>query len=113
MINNVKTTVDGYIVNDTLHVPSVDGNRHYKAVLLWLDEGNIPEQQYSTDEMIYKLSIEARTVRDVLLKEADLLINRVVDIGGNTIPLGTYRNELLNVPQQEGFPETIIWPELP
>ena len=30
-----------YLLNGTISVPKILGNRHYEAILLWLSEGNI------------------------------------------------------------------------
>lgn len=57
---------------------------------------------------------EARAQRDKLLADTDW--TQVLDA-----PIGTetreayraYRQALRDIPEQEGFPETIVWPELP
>ena len=33
----------GYLVNGNMSVPEAEGNRHYQAILDWINEGNLPE----------------------------------------------------------------------
>jgi protein subunit release factor A len=41
----------GYLINNSMHVPLSEGNRHYKEVQEWIAEGNIPEPAYTSDEL--------------------------------------------------------------
>ena len=42
-IETVTRRADGgFIVNGILFVPSVSGNRHFRAVQDWIDSGNTP-----------------------------------------------------------------------
>jgi ABC-type glycerol-3-phosphate transport system substrate-binding protein len=43
IIQTVKTMLDGYLVNGGISVPSEPSNRHYQAILDWINEGNTPE----------------------------------------------------------------------
>ena len=52
-----------------------------------------------------------RRYRNALLKECDW--TQVADAPVNAEAWATYRQALRDVPQQEGFPETIEWPEAP
>jgi len=58
-----------------------------------------------------------RYERDVLLQEMDALISNPLRWSSYTEEfkglLGTYRQNLLDVPQQTYFPDTIIWPIKP
>lgn len=42
IIETVKLTEGGYVLNGNLFVPDVPGNRHYNAVQRWIAEGNSP-----------------------------------------------------------------------
>ena len=42
-ITSVKLTESGYLVNNSVSVPKAEGNRHYQAILDWINEGNLPE----------------------------------------------------------------------
>lgn len=59
-------------------------------------------------------SNQARARRDALLSETDWHVTRAIE-SGSSVPAGmtTYRQALRDVPEQEGFPDNITWPEAP
>lgn len=91
----------------------------------WLDKARLLE--------VETLSQEARTLRDKLLVESDsaMLLDRMsLDVSGGssftswlkflkglvsalTGSWATYRKALRDLPEQEGFPYNIQWPEKP
>lgn len=65
---------------------------------------------------------EVRAKRDYLLTQADILqlkYQEQVELGiinaddDYRLSLLQYKENLRNVPEQEGFPENVVWPELP
>lgn len=63
-----------------------------------------------------------RYERDKLLDEADIILLKYqeqVELGVITqddkyrLALLQYKESLRNIPEQEGFPENVVWPELP
>lgn len=57
---------------------------------------------------------EARTQRDKLLADTDWTQVLDAPIDAETREAyRVYRQALRDIPEQEGFPEAIIWPELP
>lgn len=63
-----------------------------------------------------RLSREARARRDTLLKETVDSVNPMRWEALTELQKDAwraYRQALLDVPQQEGFPNTIVWPEEP
>lgn len=57
---------------------------------------------------------EAREARDALLSATDYLFYTDSPYSVDTVALyRTYRQELRDVPQQENFPQTIVWPIKP
>lgn len=54
-----------------------------------------------------------RAERDVRLRKADYAINMAEDAGLDTEALRAYRQALRDVPQQPGFPDSVVWPEQP
>ena len=57
---------------------------------------------------------EARDIRDKLLAESDWTQTLDAPIDGETREAyRVYRQALRDIPEQEDFPNTIIWPELP
>lgn len=57
---------------------------------------------------------EARAERDKLLAECDWVVIRAKELGQD-VPIDwyTYRGDLRQVPEQDGFPHTITWPTKP
>ena len=56
----------------------------------------------------------ARAERDKLLAECDWVVIRAKELGQD-VPIDwyTYRGDLRQVPEQDGFPHTITWPTKP
>ena len=78
------------------------------TVGVWVD--NHPTQAELNDALI----VSVREERNVLLLEVDAYVSNPLRWAALTEPtqtlLATYRQELLDVPQQAGFPDNIIWP---
>jgi hypothetical protein len=58
-----------------------------------------------------EFATNARSQRDKLLAASDW--TQVIDAPVNQEAWATYRQSLRNVPQQDGFPTTIVWPVKP
>jgi len=56
-------------------------------------------------------SKEIRSERNSLLKESDW--TQLPDALVDQTAWATYRQELRDIPQQEGFPENVTWPTKP
>lgn len=67
-----------------------------------------------TVEDIPMTAEEARAKRDKLLADTDWtqVLDAPIDAATREA-YRAYRQSLRDIPEQEGFPETIIWPELP
>lgn len=50
-IQSVKIQGQGYLLNGSMSVPKADGNREYEAIKQWLSEGNIPELEFTYEEL--------------------------------------------------------------
>ncbi|WP_197050893.1 phage tail assembly chaperone [Oligella urethralis] len=78
--------------------------------LLNLVEEPEPESEPSAEE-------QARWRRDGLLYELDVIVTNPLRWGSLTEAeqkdLADYRQALLDVPQQEGFPDAVDWPAKP
>lgn len=77
---------------------------------------------WDTDEGSWKYSQELerpdkeatiRTQRDALVERVSREINRLEDKSEDASAWRTYREQLRNVPEQDGFPFDITWPEQP
>jgi hypothetical protein len=68
-------------------------------------------------ELDAELAVSVRSDRDYLLLEVDDISSnplRWAELDAPTQALwATYRSELLGVPQQVGFPQTVVWPTKP
>ena len=52
-IQTVKIQGQGYLLNGTMHVPgNAPGNREYELIKQWLSEGNIPEPEFTDEELV-------------------------------------------------------------
>ena len=65
MIQTVKIQGQGYLLNGVMSVPKADGNKEYELIKQWLSEGNIPEPEFTEEELritsINKQIKEAKT----------------------------------------------------
>lgn len=76
---------------------------------------NIKEYPDSLKESDFKaLKNKIRSIRDEKLTKTDYLIMSDYPISDSDRELVlAYRQALRNIPQQEGFPENVVWPEPP
>lgn len=86
--NLVKRLADG------AYISFAEGNTDYEEYKQWLAEGNTPEPEYTEEELLTQKQNEFRAERDVLLQEADIEINKLVDLGLDSTEWRVYRQEL-------------------
>lgn len=104
---NGVTRIDG---DQAIVIPADEFNRHWNEYQEWLKAGNTPEPQDLVERATATAAVLARQQRDMELKRADIMLNRVQD--GET-GLGTqkawraYRIELRGWPETENFPEVM------
>ncbi len=71
----------------------------------------------SAEEVRAALELEIREERNFYLEEMDAIVANPLRWAAMTTEQqnawSTYRQELLDVPQQSGFPETVSWPTKP
>lgn len=61
-----------------------------------------------------EIAAQVRAKRDALLAETDFLMMPDYPLGEeDSAALKTYRQELRDVPAQDGFPTEVTWPDLP
>lgn len=51
MISTVKIQCQGYLLNGAMNVPKAEGNSEYELIKQWLLEGNIPEPEFTEEEL--------------------------------------------------------------
>lgn len=126
-IDNISVKQDGsyVVIKNGLPFHIINDNEEHAFISKIILEQNIKVHKYiirdytpTTDELAEQL----RAKRDILLEQADkLLIKYEEELEIGVIePNDTYRKALLrykydlrNIPQQEGFPENIVFPEIP
>ena len=83
--------------------------------IVWQDgQWNIIDDTENYNRQLeYKEANKVRIERDYLISQADILINKVEDNEQDASALRQYRQALRDVPQQEGFPFDVVFPENP
>lgn len=83
--------------------------------LVWKSENPPPSEREVTDAhtevVLEKVASAVRIERDKLLTKSDW--TQVADAPVDQAAWATYRQELRDIPQQEGFPESVVWPTRP
>lgn len=62
-IQTVKIQGQGYLLNGTMHVPMADGNSEYELIKLWIAEGNIPEPEFTDEEILKQEELKTSSDR--------------------------------------------------
>ena len=50
-IKSVKIQGNGYLLNGNMSVPQANGNREYELIKEWLAQGNVPEDEFTQEEL--------------------------------------------------------------
>ena len=58
-ILKVKQQDNGYLVNNTISVMVVDGSYEYELIKQWIAEGNIPEPEFTEEELEAQATVQA------------------------------------------------------
>ncbi len=78
----------------------------------WWELTKIPEP--TAEEIQAQIARDARLKRDCLISQTDYLLQPDYPISAEQLEeVKAYRQALRDVPEQDGFPETIVWPEMP
>lgn len=95
------------------------GSDDQSPITLWLnglfDEGSITPEPYTAPvKSLEELSNEIRRKRDRELNATDKFMTTDYPISDeDRNALRVYRQALRDIPQQEGFPENVVWPDKP
>ena len=84
MIQTVKIQGQGYLLNENMYVPKVDGNSEYELIKQWISKGNIPDPEFTEEEL--KAQEIAKQVQEAInyLAITDWYIVRELDSGVKT-----------------------------
>jgi len=111
--------IDNGMVVDLWEVPSLTA---FEGLVLiaadsnvsvgWSHDGSLFSPPVPTTETTADKAANVRDKRDALLLSTDWVVIRAKELGQD-VPLAiyNYRGDLRQIPDQAGFPHTIIWPE--
>lgn len=94
----------GYLVNSNTFFPK----ENCEQVKQWIAEGNIPEPEFTEEELKAQKQNEFRLERNILLDKADKKINIAEDNNLDTTLLRAYRQALRDATINWVMPESIL-----
>lgn len=98
-IISVKVQGSGWLLNNVMHVPgNAPGNREYELIKQWLAEGNIPEPEFTYEELAQQeLQVKIQVVNQ-FLKDTDWVNDYKLrhDLGLELIPETSSKWKILN-----------------
>ena len=97
---------------------AVHCNSHGDRYITELEKGENGKRRFQIvavpEPTTEEIAAQVRAKRDALLAETDFLMMPDYPLGEeDATALKTYRQELRDVPTQEGFPTEITWPDFP
>lgn len=99
---------------NTIRTELVQANERCKSELqdgYWI-VSQLPEP--TPEEILERQAQEIRSKRDYLISKTDYLVSGDYPISDADLSaVRRYRQALRDVPAQEGFPDSVVWPELP
>lgn len=81
-------------------------------LILGLDQSWVEVTAEVNNVLVSSMDHEVRARRDQLLRETDWTQLLDIDEGVRAM-YAAYRQALRDIPLQEGFPESVTWPDLP
>lgn len=86
-LKSVKIKGEFYLVNGNIAVPKVGGNWKYELVKQWLDKGNIPEPEFSDEELAQQELDKRKQEALQYLVDTGWYIERLADpSSGKSVP---------------------------
>ena len=79
MIETVKLSGSGYLLNGTMSVPMADGNKEYEAIKQWLEEGNTPEPEFTEEELAKQELDKTNSIARAELQQGDWKVLRELE----------------------------------
>jgi hypothetical protein len=115
IVNNTTGELENIVVVDPNNLPEVPAGCRMED-----ETGGVIGQRWTGSAWEYPLSVleaQGRAERDRLLLEVDAVAGNALRWAaldaGTQAAWATYRQALLDVPQQAGFPNTVTWPTKP
>lgn len=101
----------------TLDVTDTDMTIDNSALLTLIGDDKEPYVPPTKEEVEAELAADVRADRDFRLSQLDIVLSNPLRWASMSdeqkAPWITYRQALLDVPQQSGFPNSITWPSPP
>tara|TARA_B110000008_G_C16695489_1_gene454498 strand:+ start:81 stop:503 length:423 start_codon:yes stop_codon:yes gene_type:complete len=101
----------------TLDITDTDMTIDNDALLALIGDDKEAFVGQTAEQIQQELEVNVRIQRNFYLAEMDTVISNQIRFDSMSTEeqnaWTTYRQALLNVPQQSGFPETVNWPEKP
>lgn len=69
-ILKVKIQGECYLVNDIMNVPKANRNREYELIKQWLAKGNIPEPEFTPEQL------DAQRISQIKAKASELITTK-------------------------------------
>jgi hypothetical protein len=115
-----KYKISGDGIKDTetgAYIPNAGGNRHWQEYLEWVADGNVPDDEFTEQELIDRAWVDLRSKRDLLLKQTDFMMTydfyyNVMSAQEKT-DLTAYRAALRDLPSNTIDPSNPVWPTQP
>ena len=86
-IQSIKIQGQSYLLNGTMSVPKADGNREYELIKQWLSEGNIPEPEFTEEELAQQELQKKKQEALQYLEDTKWYIERLADpSSGKAVP---------------------------
>ena len=85
---NENNELIGYLLNGTMHVPgNAPGNKEYELIKQWLAEGNIPEPEFTDEELNQQELNKRKQEANQYLVDTAWYIERLADpSSGKAVP---------------------------
>lgn len=115
----IEFELEDLSTHDVFPFGYIVGSDDQSPITLWLNglfyEGSITPEHYTAPvKSIEELSNEIRRNRERELNVTDRYMTLDYPISDeDRNALRAYRQALRDVPQQEGFPENVVWPDKP
>ena len=115
-----KYKISGTGVLDTersASIPNDTANRDWQEYLVWVDDGNTADPEFTAQEIEDNAWMALRGERDQLLGRTDFFMsvdfyNDVLSVQEQT-DVSTYRQALRDLPSNTGDPTDVTWPTKP
>ncbi len=112
----LSLTIDGETIEYIFDIHSNEDSEIQNYIRTLLSENELNYERPSEESVYEYKAFEIRDKRDMLLSETDkyfTISDMPAKKNEDLESLKEYRQALRDIPQQEGFPENVVWPDKP